>query len=194
MAKIYPVQDLIESVVDPGTFLPLRYVQRLREGRHRRYDVVAFDHDREVAKWSSPLENRQEEIDIDGDTRDVLSLAYFMRSKGMQPGQEERFRVLVDDKLYDLHVGGRETVAVRVRGHGRVRCLEVEPKARFGEIFVRRGRMKLWFSLDPRHVCTRMSARVPLASVRACLISVEGPGDDVWTARDDEGDETGGRG
>ena len=31
VAAIYPVEDIIESTVDPETFLPLKYTQHLRE-------------------------------------------------------------------------------------------------------------------------------------------------------------------
>lgn len=175
VAKIYPVDDFIESVVDPETFLPLRYVQRLKEGRHLRHDKTIFDHKARKAYWESGLDRSANEIEIAPDSRDVLCLIYYMRSKGFEVGQETKFRVLVNEKLYDLKVIGVKYEKIRVRGLGRLRCLKVEPKAGFGEIFVRKGRIQLWFSDDERHICTRMTAKVPLASIKAILVGVEVP-------------------
>jgi hypothetical protein len=181
VAKIYPVEDFIESIIDPVSFLPLRYTQRLKEGRHLRDDKIRFDHGKRKAYWESGLDDSNGEIEIDADTRDVLCLVYFMRSKGFDVGATEKFRVLVDEKLYDLEVTGIEHEKLQVKDFGKVKCLKVQPKAKFGEIFVRKGRVNLWFSLDARHVCTRMTGKVPVASVKAILVGVKGPGDDIWS-------------
>ena len=61
-----------------------------------------------------------------------------------------------------------------------VECLEVEPEAKFGGIFNRKGKVKLWFSRDDRRLCAKMTGKVPLAKVKAVLIEVVGPGDDNW--------------
>ena len=178
---IYPVDDFIESVVDPETFLPLRYVQRLREGRHVRDDQIIFNHKGRKAHWKSGIDGRTGEIEIAPDSRDVLCLIYYMRSKGFACGQKEKFRVLVDNKLYDLEVTGLKQEEVSVQDFGKVQCLKVEPKAKFGEIFVRKGHIRIWFSEDDRHICTIMTGKIPVVSVKAILVGVEGPGDDFWS-------------
>lgn len=186
VAKIYPVEDFLESTVDPKTFLPVRYVQRLKEGRHFRNDETIFDHNSGRAYWISHKDGTRNEIEIDADTRDALSLVYWMRAKGFKKGQKERFRVLVDEKLYELYVTGLEYQDVEVPGMGAVRCLLVEPKARFGQIFARKGRVHLWFSDDDRHICAKMRGVVPLASVKAILMAIEG----VATTQDREENDT----
>lgn len=180
VAKIYPVNDVIESVVDPETLLPVKYVQRLHEGRHVRDDDVLFFHEDKVARWECPSKGERRDIPIAGDTRDVLCLAYVLRCKGFGSGEKAKYRVFVDNKLYDLELAGVGTDEVSVDGIGKVRCLEVEPKAKFGEIFVRKGKVGLWFSEDARRICTKMVGKVPVANVKAILTGVEGPGEDFW--------------
>jgi hypothetical protein len=175
VAKLYPVDDFIRSVVDPATFLPLRYEQRLKEGRHFRHDFVTFHHAGGQADWEARVKRRFTRVAIDRDTRDVLSLAYFLRSRGLEAGQSDHFRVLVDEKLYDLRVEGLVVENVSVAGVSAP-CLKVEPTARFGAIFVRGGRAWLWFSRDSRRICTRMVGQVPVANVKAVLTAVTGPG------------------
>ncbi len=181
MAAIYPVEDVIESTVDPATLLPISYTQKLREGRHKRDDEVLFYHDKGIAVWNkSGKKDKTKTIDIDGETRDVLALTYKMRGGAFAVGSNETFKVLVDDKLYDLAVEGIEKEKRKVGDYGEIECLEVEPKASFGEIFVRKGKVRLWFSEDERRVCVRMTGKVPLANVKAVLKRVQGPGDDFW--------------
>lgn len=182
VAKIYPVNDYIESIVDPDTFLPLVYIQKLQEGRHVRDDKVTFRHSEGVAKWEKGDGKRRKDIKIDADTRDVLCLIYNMRTRGFHKEQKEKFRVLVDDKLYDLEVTGIGYEELDVGNYGDIKCLEVEPRAKFGEIFVRKGSVRAWFSEDSRRICTRMTGKVPLARVKGYLIDVQGPGDDFWVS------------
>lgn len=177
---IYPVDDLIEAVVDPETFLPILYTQKLNEGRHSRYDKMVFDHKECRAEWSSGIKDEKRAIDIDADTRDPLTLVYWLRAKGFVPGQKQQFRVLTDDKVYDLTVAGKRREKVKIPDHGQVDCVVVEPTAKFGEIFVRSGKVHMWFSDDERRMCTRMTGRLPVASVKAVLLRVEGPDAEGW--------------
>jgi hypothetical protein len=180
VALIYPVEDFVESTVDPATFLPVRYIQRLKEGRHVRDDYVTFDYASGKARWESKKDGKSGEVAVDWDTRDVVSLVYYMRSKGFAPDQQARFRVLVDNKLYELVVTGLGQEEVEVKGVGKVPCVKVEPKAKFGAIFVRKGKVEMWFSEDERHICVRMAGFLPKAKVKAILAGIEGPDAAAW--------------
>jgi hypothetical protein len=172
MSHIYAVDDRIETIVDPETFLPIRYEQRLSEGRHRRHDLFVFDHAGGKAYWRSLLKQRSHIVEIDADTRDVLSLLYYMRSQPFAVDEERAFRVVVDEKLYDLIVTGLR-VETRTEPDGEpVETLKVEPQAKFGEIFLRKGRVHLWFTEDARRLCVLMTGKMPIASVRAVLTGV----------------------
>ncbi|MFC1498593.1 DUF3108 domain-containing protein [Verrucomicrobiota bacterium] len=184
VSKIYPVDDFIESVVDAESFLPIRYIQKLKEGRHVRHDKITIDHKSGMACWESKLSQTNRVMKIDGDSRDILSFVYYARSKGYESGQHEKFRVLVDDKIYDLEVTGLSHETRKVKGYGKIKCLKVVPEAKFGEIFVRKGRVQMWFSDDKRRVCVRITAKLKVASLKAILVGVEGPGKDIWVKKD----------
>jgi len=185
LAKIYPVHDVIESTVDPTNFLPVLYVQKLREGKHKRDDSITFNHTNGYAVWQNTGKVKAgqpstAQIPIQADTRDVLTLTYYMRNKGLTVGQKETFQVVVDNKLYDLELNGLKILPMDVGGREDVECIEVEPKAKFGAIFVRKGDVRLWFSQDPRRVCVKMSAKLSVAHAKALLVGIEGPGNDDW--------------
>lgn len=178
--KVYPIDDYVESLVDPATFLPVRYTQKLKEGRKVRHDVTEFDYPARRAYVTANSKKRSEIVTIEADTRDVVCLSYYMRSQQYKGDEKRKFTVLVDDDLFDLEVNFVGTETVDVKGVGKVPCLKVEPKAKFGEIFVRKGKVLLWFSNDPRHVAVRMTGKVPVGSVRACLVKVDGAGSEAW--------------
>ena len=190
VSKIYPVEDYIESTVDPETFLPVKYFQKLHEGSHLREDTVVFDHKALKAYWTSGLTNGVKVIGIDADTRDVLTLTYYMRPQGASIGAKRDFRVLVDDKLYGLGVTIIDREKMDIPGFGKVMCLKVEPKATFGSIFVRKGRVLMWFSDDKHRICTRVIGEVPVANVRAILAGVDGWEDGNWGGGSGENETT----
>lgn len=183
ISLIYPVDDLIESVIDPETFLPVRFTKNLREGRYRCHEVTTFDHELGVAT----LENRREETTrqygIDDDTRDLVSFMYSMRTASFPVGSRQLFRVMADEKLYDLHVKALKRERIRLPRFGKVETVLLEPEATFEGLFVRKGKMKLWVSEDDRRLIAKASIKVPVASLVLKLIKVTGPGDDMWVRK-----------
>lgn len=178
--RIYPIENHVKTVVDPETFLPLSYRQRVREGRRRRHETTIFHHAKGYADYKCHRKNKTEKIEIHDNTRDLLTFFYAARREGMQSGETATYQVLVDDDIYDLTLTAQESERISLPEYGRVRGLRIEPTAKFGEVFVRRGRMWAWLSNDDRRVCMQLSADLPVANVHAVLVRVRGPGDDHW--------------
>lgn len=187
--RIYPVDDFIESIIDPHTFLPLRFEINLSEGRYRKHEITKFDYENQIAYWRSETRDRENTFPLEPDTRDLVSFAYYMRRIGFTPGSRQHFRVMTDEKIYDLWLEARNYTRVRLPNYGRVNSIEVEPEAAFEGLFVRRGRMTFWVSGDERRVLTRMSASIPVASIRMVLQDVRGPGNDEWILDEYEDDD-----
>jgi hypothetical protein len=189
MDTIYPVDDFIESLVDPETFLPVRFIKRLKEGRYRADETTVFDFEKRKAYWSSKTNGRKKEFDIEPDTRDVVTFMYYMRRQSFEPGQTNQFQVMADEKLYDLIVTASKKVDLKLDSYGKVPSIQVTPTAAFEGIFVRSGEVTMWVSDDERRICTRIMAEVPVANVRLNLIDVDGPGDDFWVTTRTENDK-----
>ncbi len=182
LSALYPVDDFLESVVDPVTFLPVRFTKRLSEGRYRLHEVTTFDHRRRVATWQHLLRGDRQDFAIDADTRDLISFMFYTRSRPFAPRTRYTFRVMADEKLYDLLVDARDLDVQELDGYGRVRTLKLDPEAKFHGLFVRVGKLEVWVSDDPRCLCVQALARVPvIGSIRLALDRVEGPGGDFWT-------------
>lgn len=181
LSKLYPVDDFVETVIDPATFLPVRFTKRLREGRYRCDEVTTFDHANRVAHWMSRLNKKTRDIPIEPDTRELLTFMYRMRLNRFEPGTKTQYRVLADEKLYDLEVHAEAIESFRVGDYGWVASVKLEPQASFAGLFVRKGRMWMWVSEDERRLATKVAAQVSVGKVNILLIGVDGPGDDMWT-------------
>ncbi|MDA0989342.1 MAG: DUF3108 domain-containing protein [Verrucomicrobia bacterium] len=180
IATLYPVDDRIESIIDPETFLSVRFTKNLKEGRHRYHEQTTFDYANGVAHWKSFIKNTSKTYPIESDTRDLVTFMYYMRSQTFEAGTTKTYRVMADEKIYELILECEENERVALDDYGKVPSLRMEPKAKFEGLFVRSGRMKMWVSTDPRALCTRVKAKVPVANINVLLEKVRGPGDDFW--------------
>lgn len=187
IATLYPVDDVVQTLIDPETFRPVSFFLDQKEGRHSAKEITTFDYKRGVARWESFTKKKVKEFPIDQDTRDIVTLMYFIRRDGFKAGEDRQLRVMADDKIYDLGVKVDGEEKIDVPGHGEVDCLRLEPSAKFNGLFVRKGKMTLWVSKDERFLCTRVAAGVPIVgSVKVLLTSVGGPGEDSWVKKADK--------
>lgn len=177
---IYPVDDTIESLIDPATMLPLRFEKKLSEGRHRAHEITVFDHAAGKAYVHNVRKDKRETIDIPPDIRDLVSFMYNMRGQDFVVGQESRHQVMTDEKIYDLWLKVEGKDEMKFDRYGKIRNIRIEPKAAFQGLFVRKGKLTIWVSDDPRRICTRIMATIPVANIRINLVEVRGPGDDFW--------------
>lgn len=180
LSKLYPVDDSVESLVDPDTFLPVRFVKKLKQGRYRCDEETRFYHAQGMAYWVSKKNNETKQYEIAPESRDILSFLYYARLTDFQPDSVVRQQLMADEKLYDLHIHCKGIEEVELEGYGKVDCLKMEPKAAFRGIFVRKGRMWMWVSRDARRICTEIKSKVLVGNVSLSLESVKGPGDDFW--------------
>lgn len=183
--KLYPVDDFIESIVDPDTLLPLRFTKKLSEGRYRANETTVFDREKCMAYLTKVKKDggiRNKEYAITEDTRDLLSFMYFMRSQPLEVGENSRLEVMADEKLYDLLLNVPRMQNVSLDKFGNISAIRVEPKAKFQGLFVRKGEMTLWVAQKTRKYLAKMSVKVPIASVNMLLYKVEGTGSEDWVA------------
>jgi len=183
LSTLYPVDDFLEAIIDPETFLPVRFTKKLSEGRYRADETTTFDHKNLVATWKSNRSGKVKEFAIDPDTRDVVTFMYYMRRKQFEPDTVNKYRVMADEKVYDLIVNAQKVETVKLEHFGKTPCLRFEPEAKFGGLFVRKGRMWMWVSQDKRRIATKIAAQVPVASISLWLDHVGGPGDDFWVTK-----------
>jgi len=173
LSKLYPVNDKIESIIDPVTFLPVRFTKNLSEGKYRCHEVTTFDHKNGTATMVSLPDKKEKSYEIDPDTRDIVSFMYYMRTLDFPIGKTVKARVMADERVYDIEIDVLGKDRVKIVDGKRIPCVKLEPKASFEGLFVRKGRMTLWVSEQKPSVVTRMSAKIPVASIKLVLENFE---------------------
>ncbi|MBN1268164.1 MAG: DUF3108 domain-containing protein [Kiritimatiellae bacterium] len=184
--RLYPVDDLIETWIDPASFKSVRQAKRMVRRKLLCDEVATFDYETLTAQWRSRCSGETHELALKPESRDLTTLMYYMRSQPFEPGTERVYSVVADGKLWDLTVRVAGIEGVALPAYGRVRSIRLEPEAAFQGVFDLSGRTRIWISDDPRRLCTRMTSRVAFANVRVVLCRVTGPGEDRWTQSADE--------
>lgn len=194
ISTIYPVDDEIESVVDPKSLRPLTFKKNLNEGKRHSNEFTVFDWQKMEATWTrSRLKNGEKKRSektyaIKENTRDLVSFMYFMRGQELKPNSTYEFQVMADEKMYDLVVETQDIEEINLPRYGKVKSLRITPKAAFEGIFVRKGEMTLWVSRDARRIMTKMDVDTPFANVHVKMNRITGPGDDFWIENGKEAD------
>lgn len=184
--NFYPVDDFLESLIDPETFLPVRFIKRLREGSYRCDEVTTFDHEAGTAEFVKTHEDGRvttRTYEIKPDTRDLICTMYYLRSKPLEVGKDYTLEVMADEKLYDLFLNVPKKETVDLPAYGELPTIRIEPKAKFEGLFVRKGKMTVWATDGPYRVLAKVSAKVPVAKVHIKLYNVGGPDADTWRER-----------
>ncbi len=179
--KLYPVDDTIESYIEPESFLPVYFAKRLREGRYRCDEETVFDHEKGEMRWHSNLNGKKKTLPIEPNTRDIVSLMYYLRRDPFELNVTNDYRVMADEKMYDLTLKADALETIDLGDLGKRSSYRIEPTAAFNGLFVRKGRMIFWVSADDRRICTKLLAEVPVANVRLILSDIKGPGAKEWS-------------
>ncbi len=158
--KLYPVDDVLESIIDPEPFLPIRFTKKLSEGRYRCHQRTTFDHKNLKAKWEALDEgdDREEVFDIEPDTRCIVSLMYSIRKAGLPAGTTRHYRGMADEKMYDLYTREGKPETVHLKKYGDVKCNVFEPDAKFGGL-VRAQRQNVDMGVRRRALSLRQNRR-----------------------------------
>ena len=186
LSSFYPVDDFIESIIDPETFLPVRFTKKLREGTYRCHEVTTFNHETGIATFENKKRNFTRKYEIESDTRDLISFMYLMRTMDIPVGTTLDFRVMADEKIYDLSVRALKEEPVKLPRHGTVESVLFQPTAEFQGLFVRKGKLRIWVSGDERRIITKAAIKIPVANVNLLLDQVTGPGEDRWVQDEPE--------
>jgi len=171
---VYPVRDEHHSYIDVERLHSLRYEKILREGRYRADEVIEFDQENHTALHYSRKNGSKKQLLILKDVQDEVSSAYWFRSQPMKVGDTIHISANTDEKNWDLAVRVLQQDEVEIKGLGTFEAFQVEPSARFQGIFIRRGKIRGWMSMDERRLPLMMKTKIPvLGTVTAVLVSYE---------------------
>jgi hypothetical protein len=169
ITTFFPVDNRVESILDPARLLPEHLTFKRREGK-KKEDIEYTFHQTEgtvtVVKGGTT-----ETLAMPPGTQDVISCLYYARSElSLQPGSSLTMNVHHDKKNHkvDVRVEEIETVSGSWGKIETARVLVVMP---FQGLFLNQGNIRVWFTNDDRRIPVRMKAKVIIGSIVADLVS-----------------------
>lgn len=181
--RIYPVNDRMETIIDPETFLPVSYTKHIVRDNAFCSEIVAFDHEAGMAEWKSFCSGRSTNFNIRADTRDLVSHMYFLRKNNYKPGMVFSNDVVVVASVAPVEFRLLDMEDIDLPEYGEIKSIKVEPRAELGDILIKEGFVTGWVSTDPRGLCTKMTIKAPLGHATIILKEVKGPGYDFWVRK-----------
>lgn len=175
IATLYPVNDFIECIVDPATFLPLRLTKRTREGFVVCDDELVFDRERLMARWTDRIGGKTVEYPIEKETRDVASLTYLLRSRRFEPGDRLDVKIAADDKIQEFQIDAVKVEPIDLGRMGRVSSILLKVSGARSGFFVRKIPGNTWVERDGNRLVTQLYVKVPIGQIRARLAQVDQP-------------------
>jgi hypothetical protein len=144
--KIYEVNDVYESWVDPETYLPVKSVRNVREQKYKFYDEVTYDH---VNDSLFSLKSGHKKVP--DQVNDLISVFFYIRQnkyfEALLAGKSVQIPVYHGDELFlmELEYLGIETIETKI---GTRRCYVVSPKVPKGKLLKGSNGLKIYITDD----------------------------------------------
>lgn len=144
--KIYEVNDVYESWVDPESFLPYKSVRNVKEQKYRFYDEVLFDH---VNDSISSLKSGKKKVP--GNLNDLISVFFYIRQnhyfEALLAGKQFQIPVHHGNELFmmELEYLGVESIETKI---GNKQCYVVSPKVPKGKLLKGSDGLKIYITKD----------------------------------------------
>ena len=160
-SRVFPVNDQINSYVDPTTLLPFRTEIALSEGKYRHILNYNVDQNRGAA-----TPEKGERIEIPVGTHDLVSLVYAIRTFDLTPQRHNAISIMAVDKPRTLSISSVRRETIELNGQKISAILlslttdDPQPD---------RMQLRIWVGEDSRHLPLRIAAVTELGAVRADL-------------------------
>ena len=169
LSTFYPVEDEIHSYMDVETLLPYKFRKIQREGRYRADEEMVYDQAAHQATYHSFRNNTRKEMEISPNAQDSLSTLFYFRTLPLEIGKSVFIDVNADEKNWRLEVKILKSGLLKLFAKKEIPAVLTEPLAQFHGVFIRKGRMQIWFSLDEKRTPLYMKASVPFGIVEVVL-------------------------
>jgi hypothetical protein len=160
-SRVFPVNDQVNSYIDPDTFLPFRTELNLAEGKYRSNKAYNLDQNRGAAVADS-----KERIDIPVGTHDLISAFYSIRTFDLRPPKQNAISIMATSQPRTLLVKSQRRETIELAGQKiDAIMLTLTTDDTQGD----KMQIRIWVGDDARHLPLRIMAVTPLGPVRADL-------------------------
>lgn len=163
---IFKVRDRYESFFDTATLQPYKFIRKVEEGGHKRYENVTFNQETNTAVSTSGS------YKVPNCIQDVISAVYYARNinfDSYKVGDRIPFDMFLTGEVYHLYIRylGKEIVKTR---SGKFRSIKFKPLLVKGTIFEGGEKMTVWVSDDGNHMPLRIESPINVGSVKVDLM------------------------
>jgi len=159
--RVFPVNDQINSYVDPATLLPFRTELNLTEGKFRSNRSYNLDQNR-----GSAVADSKERIEIPVGTHDLISAFYAIRTFDLWPKKRNAISIMATRQPRTLFVESlrRETIELVGQKLSAIMVTLTTDDPQGDPMQIR-----MWIGDDARHLPLRIAAVTQLGAVHADL-------------------------
>jgi Protein of unknown function (DUF3108) len=160
-ARIYPVNDQINSYVDPSTLLPFRSELNLSEGKFKSARGYNLDQNRGAA-----VSDSKERVEIPVGTHDLISAVYAIRTFDLWPKKRNAISIMAISEPRTLFVESQRKETLELGGQ-KIPAIMLtlttdDPQSDKLQI-------RMWIGDDARRLPLRITALTQFGIVRADL-------------------------
>lgn len=173
LSVFYKVDDLVQSLWDAEEYRSLAFQKIQNEGHYHINEIYLFNHNRRKVTWLNS-KRRAREFSIPEGVQDAISCLYNFRRVSARSVSNVMMDVHQDEKNYFLSVESSDKATLKVAPLGKVKVVKVEPVAEHEGMFLRKGRMWVWFTDDKKRIPVMVKVKAPLfGKLTAELIDIE---------------------
>lgn len=174
----FKVDDTYESYFGKTDSKPYKFIRKIDEGGYTKDIEIAFDYNTKNALLTDHKNKKELDIPIHNNIQDLLSAAYYLRSKynfdHFDDGQTLNMDMLFDDDgvfQFKLKYLGKEILKTKF---GKVECLKFRPYVQSGRVFKEQESLTLWVTNDLNKIPVRIKADLAVGSLKADLDAYNG--------------------
>jgi hypothetical protein len=163
---ISKVNDKYESYIDTSSMLPVKFVRKVEEGNHRKFESISFN------RVANTVVTNEGVYKVPACIQDVLSSLYYARNINFdryKPGDKIAFNMFIDNEVYAMYIRyvGRETVKTR---YGKFKAIKFKPLLIKGTVFEGGEKMNVWVSDDANHIPLRVESPLSVGSIKVDMM------------------------
>lgn len=174
----FKVDDTYESYFSKNNGKPYKFIRKIDEGGYTKDIEIDFDYEKQSALLTDNKNKKKMEFPVHDNIQDLISAAYYLRSKynfdSFEDGQTLNMDMLFDDDgvfQFKLKYLGKEILKTKF---GKVECLKFRPYVQSGRVFKEQESLSLWVTNDLNKIPVRIKADLAVGSLKADLDGYNG--------------------
>jgi hypothetical protein len=150
ISKLYEINDVFETWVDPETYLPIKSIRIVKEQKYRFYDEVTYDHVND-----SIFSIKSGRKKVPRKVNDLVSVFFYIRHnlffEDLLAGKQIKIPVYHGAELFIMNLVymGSETINTKI---GKQDCYVVSPKVPEGDMIKGSNGLRIYITKDAKRL------------------------------------------